>query len=70
MGPEALPHLQIHYWSSIEKALTKLGAKVVVAGVPRYVCVGLSFVGWSWTAANKHVLERTLFEECVTLKIL
>ena len=37
MGPEAIPHLQIHYWSGIEKALTKLGAKVVVAGVPRFV---------------------------------
>ncbi|KAG0046264.1 hypothetical protein BGZ83_008542 [Gryganskiella cystojenkinii] len=35
MGPEAIPHLQIHYWSGIHKALTKLGAKVVVARVPR-----------------------------------
>ncbi|KAG0212342.1 hypothetical protein BGX28_006486 [Mortierella sp. GBA30] len=35
MGPETIPHLQIHYWSGIQKALTKLGAKVVVAGVPR-----------------------------------
>ncbi|KAF9277384.1 hypothetical protein BGZ68_009331 [Mortierella alpina] len=35
MGPEAIPHLQIHYWSGVQKALTKLGAKVVVARVPR-----------------------------------
>ncbi|KAF8934239.1 Alpha/Beta hydrolase protein [Dissophora ornata] len=35
MGPEAIPHLQIHYWSGIQKALTKLGVKVVVAKVPR-----------------------------------
>ncbi|KAG0336048.1 hypothetical protein BG004_008218, partial [Podila humilis] len=35
IGPEGIPHLQIHYWSGIQKALTKLGAKVVVAGVPR-----------------------------------
>ncbi|GJJ77744.1 triacylglycerol lipase [Entomortierella parvispora] len=35
MGPEGIPHLQIHYWSGIEKALTQLGAKVIVAGVPR-----------------------------------
>ncbi|KAF9929214.1 hypothetical protein FBU30_001774 [Linnemannia zychae] len=35
MGPESLPSLQIHYWNGIHKALTKLGAKVIVAGVPR-----------------------------------
>ncbi|KAI7816906.1 Alpha/Beta hydrolase protein [Gamsiella multidivaricata] len=35
MGPDAVPHLQIHYWNGIQKALTKLGAKVVVAKVPR-----------------------------------
>lgn len=35
MGPENMPSLQIHYWNGIHKALTKLGAKVVVAGVPR-----------------------------------
>ncbi|KAF9950086.1 hypothetical protein BGZ72_008179 [Mortierella alpina] len=35
MGPETIPHLQIHYWSGVQKALTKLGAKVVVARVPR-----------------------------------
>ncbi|KAG0339819.1 hypothetical protein BG000_001286 [Podila horticola] len=35
IGPEGIPHLQIHYWSGIQKALTKLGAKVIVAGVPR-----------------------------------
>ncbi|KAF9128638.1 hypothetical protein BG015_004310 [Linnemannia schmuckeri] len=35
MGPEAIPHLQIHYWKGIQKALTKLGAKVVVASVPK-----------------------------------
>ncbi|KAG9323013.1 hypothetical protein KVV02_008081 [Mortierella alpina] len=35
MGPETIPPLQIHYWNGIQKALTKLGAKVVVARVPR-----------------------------------
>ncbi|KAF9572074.1 hypothetical protein EC968_010405 [Mortierella alpina] len=35
MGPETIPHLQIHYWSGVQKALTKLGAKVVAARVPR-----------------------------------
>ncbi|KAF9427488.1 hypothetical protein BGZ76_002324 [Entomortierella beljakovae] len=35
MGPDAIPHLQIHYWKGIHKALTKLGAKVIVARVPR-----------------------------------
>ncbi|KAF9948914.1 hypothetical protein BGZ72_009215 [Mortierella alpina] len=35
MGPETIPPLQIHYWNGIHKALTKLGAKVVVARVPR-----------------------------------
>ncbi|KAF9581016.1 hypothetical protein BGW38_002120 [Lunasporangiospora selenospora] len=35
MGPDALPYLQIHYWSGIQKALVKLGAKVIVTGVPR-----------------------------------
>ncbi|KAG0319158.1 hypothetical protein BGZ99_005268 [Dissophora globulifera] len=35
MGPETMPQLQIHYWSGIQQALTKLGAKVVVAKVPR-----------------------------------
>ncbi|KAI8360127.1 hypothetical protein B0O80DRAFT_477274 [Mortierella sp. GBAus27b] len=29
MGPDSIPHLQIHYWSGIQKALTKLGAKVI-----------------------------------------
>ncbi|KAF9966660.1 hypothetical protein BGZ70_001647 [Mortierella alpina] len=35
MGPDTIPHLQIHYWSGVQKALTKLGAKVVVARVPK-----------------------------------
>ncbi|KAG0267286.1 hypothetical protein DFQ27_008940 [Actinomortierella ambigua] len=35
IGPEAIPHLQIHYWSGIQKALKKLGAKVFVARVSR-----------------------------------
>ncbi|KAG0240999.1 hypothetical protein BGW41_006451 [Actinomortierella wolfii] len=35
IGPEAIPSLQIHYWSGIQKALKKLGAKVFVAGVSR-----------------------------------
>ncbi|KAG0259092.1 hypothetical protein BG011_002829 [Mortierella polycephala] len=35
LGPESIPPLQIHYWNGVEKALAKLGAKVVVAGVPR-----------------------------------
>ncbi|KAF9979724.1 hypothetical protein BGZ65_006100 [Modicella reniformis] len=35
IGPDAIPHLQIHYWSGIHKALTRLGAKVIVAKVPR-----------------------------------
>ncbi|KAF9130530.1 hypothetical protein BGW39_002988 [Mortierella sp. 14UC] len=35
LGPETIPHLQIHYWKGIQKALTKLGAKVVVTGVPK-----------------------------------
>ncbi|KAI1292762.1 hypothetical protein EDD11_008579 [Mortierella claussenii] len=35
MGPESIPHLQIHYWKGIQQALTKLGAKVIVARVPR-----------------------------------
>ncbi|KAG0380832.1 hypothetical protein BGX24_004376 [Mortierella sp. AD032] len=35
LGPETIPHLQIHYWKGIQKALTKLGAKVVVASVPK-----------------------------------
>jgi len=35
IGPETMPQLQIHYWNGIHKALTKLGAKVVVAKVPR-----------------------------------
>ncbi|KAK5815083.1 Alpha/Beta hydrolase protein [Linnemannia elongata] len=28
MGPDTIPYLQIHYWKGIQKALTKLGAKV------------------------------------------
>ncbi|KAF9996720.1 hypothetical protein BGZ80_000254 [Entomortierella chlamydospora] len=35
MGPDAIPHLQIHYWKGIHQALNKLGAKVIVARVPR-----------------------------------
>ncbi|KAF9975376.1 hypothetical protein BGZ73_000984 [Actinomortierella ambigua] len=35
IGPESIPHLQIHYWSGIQKALKKLGAKVLVARVSR-----------------------------------
>ncbi|KAK3806398.1 MAG: Alpha/Beta hydrolase protein [Benniella sp.] len=35
MGPDSIPHLQIHYWSGIQQALNKLGAKVIVAKVPR-----------------------------------
>ncbi|KAF8946537.1 hypothetical protein BGZ47_000267 [Haplosporangium gracile] len=35
MGPVNMPWLQVHYWNGIHNALTKLGAKVVVAGVPR-----------------------------------
>ncbi|KAF8962670.1 hypothetical protein BGZ46_001128 [Entomortierella lignicola] len=35
MGPAAIPHLQIHYWNGIHQALSKLGAKVIVARVPR-----------------------------------
>ncbi|KAI8068665.1 Alpha/Beta hydrolase protein [Gongronella butleri] len=34
-GPDALPFLQVRYWGGIEDALAKLGAKVVVARVPR-----------------------------------
>ncbi|RIB07495.1 hypothetical protein C2G38_2252594 [Gigaspora rosea] len=30
LGPSSIPYLQIHYWSGIEEALQKLGAKVVV----------------------------------------
>jgi len=37
MGPDSIPHLQIHYWSGIQEALNKLGAKVIVAKVPRYI---------------------------------
>ncbi|KAF9549459.1 hypothetical protein EC957_003848 [Mortierella hygrophila] len=35
MGPDTIPHLQIHYWKGVQKALTKLGAKVIVASVPK-----------------------------------
>ncbi|KAF9141937.1 hypothetical protein BGX30_003746 [Mortierella sp. GBA39] len=35
MGPDTIPHLQIHYWKGIQKALTKLGARVIVASVPK-----------------------------------
>ncbi|KAH7047020.1 Alpha/Beta hydrolase protein [Linnemannia elongata] len=35
MGPDTIPYLQIHYWKGIQKALTKLGAKVIVASVPK-----------------------------------
>jgi hypothetical protein len=35
IGPDAIPSLQIHYWSGIDDALAKLGAKVIVTKVPR-----------------------------------
>ncbi|KAF9935052.1 hypothetical protein FBU30_008545 [Linnemannia zychae] len=35
LGPETMPQLQIHYWKGVQKALTRLGAKVIVAGVPK-----------------------------------
>ncbi|KAL7746588.1 hypothetical protein RI367_008115 [Sorochytrium milnesiophthora] len=35
LGPDALPWAQVHYWRGITDALQKLGAKVVVAKVPR-----------------------------------
>lgn len=35
IGPDAIPSLQIHYWSGIDDALAKLGAKVIVTRVPR-----------------------------------
>ncbi|KAG0290517.1 hypothetical protein BGZ97_006153 [Linnemannia gamsii] len=35
LGPDTIPHLQIHYWKGIQKALTKLGARVIVASVPK-----------------------------------
>ncbi|KAI9018789.1 Alpha/Beta hydrolase protein [Phycomyces nitens] len=34
-GPDAFPALQFHYWQGIEDALAKLGAKVIVTGVPK-----------------------------------
>jgi hypothetical protein len=35
IGPDTIPSLQIHYWSGIDDALAKLGAKVIVTRVPR-----------------------------------
>lgn len=35
IGPDTIPSLQIHYWSGIDDALAKLGAKVIVTKVPR-----------------------------------
>ena len=35
IGPDTIPSLQIHYWSGIDDALAKLGAKIIVTKVPR-----------------------------------
>jgi hypothetical protein len=34
-GPQNIPALQFHYWSGVEDALAKLGAKIIVTKVPQ-----------------------------------
>ncbi|CAO3613067.1 unnamed protein product [Cunninghamella echinulata] len=34
-GPDRIPLLQVRYWSGVEKALTDLGAKLIITRVPK-----------------------------------
>ncbi|CAG8583594.1 15170_t:CDS:2 [Acaulospora morrowiae] len=54
LGPASIPYLQIRYWGSIQEALQKLGAKVIVTKVPRTGCVR------SRAQTLHHTLETTL----------
>ncbi|CAG8564744.1 13395_t:CDS:2 [Dentiscutata heterogama] len=58
LGPSSIPYLQIHYWSGIEEALQKLGAKVVVTRVPRTGCIRAR------AQALHHALESILSDKC------
>ncbi|RIB24679.1 hypothetical protein C2G38_1914012, partial [Gigaspora rosea] len=53
-GPSSIPYLQIHCWSGIEEALQKLGAKVVVTKVPRYLITHLLLRNLLFEHATPH----------------